>query len=76
MTPAGVDGFLVRKAGGLHFLAPDPNVRVTGTVPPWSVEVALSETAGRGLMGDLLKPWRTDRGGMFPSVIGRPSSST
>lgn len=46
-APAGIDGFLVRERGELHFLALDPNARMTGTMLPWAVMATVSERAGR-----------------------------
>ncbi len=46
-APAGVDGFLIRNAEGLRFIALDPNIRLTGMMLPWAVVVALSEAAGQ-----------------------------
>lgn len=46
-APAGVDGFLMRGLEGLRFVLLDPNIRMTGTMRPWSVVAALSERAGR-----------------------------
>jgi hypothetical protein len=46
-APAGVDGFLMRQSGSLRFVALDPNIRLTGTMLPWTVAATLSEAAGR-----------------------------
>jgi hypothetical protein len=49
-APAGLDGFLVRDAGTLRFLALDPNVRMTGMMLPWAAVATLAEASGRGFV--------------------------
>lgn len=59
-APAGVDGFLVREAGRLRFLALDPNIRLTATMLPWATVATLAEAAGRAFA------WQFEHG----SVLG------
>ena len=49
-APAGVDGFLVREAGTLRFLALDPNIRLTATMMPWAIMATLAEAADRAFV--------------------------
>jgi len=63
-APAGVDGFLVREAGSLRFLALDPNIRLTATMLPWATVATLAEAAGRSFV------WQFER----RRVLGRALS--
>lgn len=49
-APAGIDGFLIREAGRLRFLALDPNIRLTATMLPWATVATLAEGAGRAFV--------------------------
>jgi hypothetical protein len=62
-APAGVDGFLLRAADGPSFVAMDPNIRMTGTMRPWSVVATLSEAAGRSFL------WQFERLGFISATL-------
>jgi len=45
-APAGVDGFLLKTPEGPRFTLIDPNIRLTGSMRPWSVGAILGERTG------------------------------